>query len=359
MGSIPFIIIAILMLGLLILVHELGHFITGRLLGFKINEFSIGMGPKIFSKEKKGIIYSLRWIPMGGFVAFHGEDEDGEDDPRAMNNMPWYKRAIVMFSGAGFNILFAFVVTAILVCSVGYYAPRIHSVNEKSAIYNVAQPGDVICEVNNKKILSVGQFQEELEKIDGDSPIHLTVLRNGEVIDYETSRYYDETEGRYLIGITQDYSHIDVNFFESFGYSFRYNVWMTKTMYSTLWKLVSGQLENGLKDVTGPISTIGQIGGFVEESANGEMAQSLTLGERITQTIGVIMELLVIISMNLAIMNLLPIPALDGFRLLFALIEGVTKKHIPRKIEGTINAIGLIVLVGLMFALEISKLFMR
>ncbi len=359
MSSIPFIIIAILMLGILILVHELGHFVTGRLLGFKINEFSIGMGPKIFSKEKKGILYSLRWIPMGGFVAFHGEDEDGENDPEAMNNMPWYKRAVVMFAGAGFNIIFAFLVTAILVCSAGYYAPQIHSIDEKSKLYNVAQPGDIIYEINNKKIISVGHFQTELDKIPGNENINLTVLRDGQYINYDTTRFYDENEDRYLIGITQNYTKIDVNFFESFAYSFRYNVWMTGTMYTTLWELVTGQLENGLRDVTGPISTIGQIGGFVEESANGEIAQTLSVRERITQTIAVIMELLVIISMNLAIMNLLPIPALDGFRLLFALIEGITKKHIPRKIEGTINAIGLIALVGLMVILEFSKLFMR
>lgn len=358
MSSIPFIIIAILMLGILILVHELGHFVTGRILGFKINEFSIGMGPKIVSKEKKGIIYSLRAIPMGGFVAFQGEDEE-DDDPRAMNNMPWYKRAIVMFSGAGFNILFSFLVTAILVSSVGYYVPKIVDVNENSHLYNIAQSGDVIYAVNDKTLLSINEFQTELDKIGNDENITLTVLRDGEKIKYGTKRYFDSEENRYMIGITQSYAVVDLNIIESFGYSFRYNVYMTKTMYSTLWDLVTGQLENGLKDVTGPISTIGQIGTIVEDSANGEYAQTLPLNERIVQTISVITELLVIISMNLAIMNLLPIPALDGFRLLFALIEGITKKHIPRKIEGIINAVGLIGIVGLMVVLEVSKLFIR
>ena len=355
MGSIPFIIIAILMLGLLILVHELGHFITGRLLGFKINEFSIGMGPKLFSKEKKGILYSLRAIPMGGFVAFKGEDDEDENDPQAMNNMPWYKRAVVMFSGAGFNILFAFLLTAILVLSVGYYAPKLETIDEKSAIYGVAQKGDIICEVNGKKLVSPNEFSIEISKIPEDQPINLTVLRNGEEITYEATRYFDEEENKYLIGITYGYDVINLNFFESFGYSLRYNVWMTKTMYQTLGGLVTGKI--GLEGVTGPISTIGAIGDIVEESANGQGATGLTLADKVRQTVIIITELLVIISMNLAIMNLLPIPALDGFRLLFALIEGVTKRHIPRKIEGIINAVGLAALVGIMILLEVSKLF--
>lgn len=354
MGSIPFLIIAVLMLGLLILVHELGHFITGRLLGFKINEFSIGMGPKIFSKEKKGILYSLRAIPMGGFVAFQGEDED-DDDPRAMNNMPWYKRAVVMFAGAGFNILFAFILTAMLVCSVGYYAPKLDTIDERSALYGVAQQGDIIYEVNGKKLVSPNEFSTELQKIGDNETIEFTVLRNGEKVKYETVRYFDETENKYMVGIKYGYGVVDVNIFQSFGYSLRYNVWMTKTMYQTLWQLVTGQI--GLDGVTGPISTIGAIGDIVEESANGEAVQDLSVADRIRQTVIMITELLVIISMNLAIMNLLPIPALDGFRLLFALIEGVTKYHIPRKVEGIINAVGLIVLVGIMVILEISKLF--
>ena len=126
-------------------------------------------------------------------------------------------------------------------------------------------------------------------------------------------------------------------------------------MYQTLGGLVTGKI--GLEGVTGPISTIGAIGDIVEESANGQGATGLTLADKVRQTVIIITELLVIISMNLAIMNLLPIPALDGFRLLFALIEGVTKRHIPRKIEGIINAVGLAALVGIMILLEVSKLF--
>ncbi len=354
MGSIPFLLIAILMLGLLILVHELGHFITGRLLGFKINEFSIGMGPKLFSKEKKGILYSLRAIPMGGFVAFKGEDED-DDDPQAMNNMPWYKRAVVMFAGAGFNILFAFLLTAVLVCSVGYYAPQFDTIDEKSALYGVAQQGDIIYAVNGKKLVSPNEFSIRLSEIADDEPINFTVIRDGKKINYETVRYFDETENKYMIGIRYGYGVVNVNFFQSFGYSFRYNVWMTKTMYQTLGQLVTGKI--GLDGVTGPISTIGAIGNIVEESANGEAVQGLSVGDRIRQMVIMITELLVIISMNLAIMNLLPIPALDGFRLVFALIEGIFKYHIPRKIEGIINAVGLITLIGIMVILEISKLF--
>ncbi len=355
MGSIPFIIIAILMLGLLILVHELGHFITGRLLGFKINEFSIGMGPKIVSKEKKGIKYSLRAIPMGGYVAFHGEDEEGDDDPRAMNNMPWYKRAIVMFAGAGFNIIFAFLLTAILVCSIGYDAPKLNEINERSSIYGVAQQGDIIYAINDKKLLSLGDFQEKISEIGDTESFTITALRNGEKVTYDAVRYYDEVSNAHLVGITYGSGVVELNIFQAFGYSFNYNVWIAKTMYKALGQLFSGGID--LNQLTGPISTIGVVGGYVQESSTGEMAEQLTVGQRIRQAVVVIIYLLVLLSMNLAVMNLLPIPALDGFRLLFALIEGITKFKIPRKIEGIINAAGLILLVGLMVVLEVSKLF--
>ena len=259
MGSIPFIIIAILMLGLLILVHETGHFLTGKWLGFKINEFSIGMGPKLISKKKKEIVYSLRLIPMGGFVAFGGEDEEEDAaDPRAMNNMPWYKRAIVMFSGAGFNIIFAFIMTAILTCSVGYYAPKLSSVTEQSELYSVAQKDDIIYAVNGETIFSFDQLSEQITNTPNDTPIRFSVLRNGEKIEYSAKKYYNSEKKKYLVGISYGSGVVEQNIFQSFGFSFKYNVYMAKTMYKTLGQLVTGQL--GTEGVTGPISTIGEIG---------------------------------------------------------------------------------------------------
>ncbi len=338
------------MLGVLILVHELGHYITGRLLKFRIDEFSVGMGPKIISKEKKGIVYSLRAIPMGGFVAFHGEDGE-DDDPHSMNNMPWYKRAVVMFSGAGFNILFAYILTAVLVFSAGYYAPKLVAIAPEAPIAAYAREGDIICSVNGKSVIDAGQLAEYIDGA-GDEPFEITALRDGKKVKYSAQKYFDEAGNTYRVGITYGYENVKQNPIQALGYSFKYNVWMTKTMYKTLGQLVTGKL--GLENVTGPISTIGSVGGLVQEAAT---ADTIAPGERIRGVISLITELLVIISMNLAIMNLLPIPALDGFRLLFALIEGVTKKHIPRNVEGMINGIGLVALFGLMIVLEVSKLF--
>ena len=352
LSSVPFWIIALLMLGILILVHESGHFLIGRLLKFKINEFAIGMGPKILSKEKKGIVYSLRLIPMGGCVAFHGEDEDGEDDPEAMNNQKWYKRALVMFAGAGFNLLFAYLVTAILTCAIGYSLPKLEEIQPQSALYGVAQEGDVVVAVGSERLVSAGQLSDELGRYGSEDTFTLTLLRNGEERQMEAKKYRDAETGRYLVGVSYGVETVNQNIFQALGYSARYNVWMTKTMYRTLWQLVTGQVS--LENVTGPISTIGAIGGIMQDTAQEE---SVPASERVRAVVVMVMELLVIISVNLAVMNLLPIPALDGFRLLFALFEGITKKHIPRKTEGMINAIGLIVLVGAMVLLEVSKLF--
>lgn len=350
--SIPFWIIGLLILGFLILIHECGHYITGRLLNFKINEFSVGMGPKIFSKEKNEIVYSLRAIPMGGFVAFCGEDEENEDDPRAMNNMPWWKRAIVMFSGAGFNIVFAFIVTALLICFVGYNAPKLESVTANTPASEVLYQGDIIYSVNGKQVLFSGQLSEMLNDIGNEENINLTVIRNGEKTEVLTKRYFDSENDKYLLGITYSSGEVRTGFFSSFAYSAKYNWYMTEATYKFLWQMITGTAD--MSQVTGPISTIDTIGGYVQEVAEYE---GVDLSVRVKNVILVIINFLAVISMNLAVMNLLPFPALDGFRLLFALIEGVTHKHIPRKAEGIINAVGLFILFGFVALLEISKLF--
>lgn len=350
--SIPFWIIGIVMLGLLILVHEFGHYITGRLLKFKINEFAVGMGPKLFSKEKNGIVYSLRAVPLGGFVAFHGEDEETENDPQAMNNMAWWKRAIVMFSGAGFNIVFAFVVTALLICCIGYSAPKLNIVNENAPAAQVLQVDDIIYSVNGKQVLFPAEISDFFNKVENDEEINLTVIRDGNKIDVTTKRYFDAESNKYILGITYSAGEVRPNFFESFSYSAKYNWYMTEATYKFLGQLIKGEAD--VNQVTGPISTIGTIGGYVKEVAEVE---NVSAGERIRNVIVLIINFLAVISMNLAVMNLLPLPALDGFRLLFAVIEGITGKHIPRKAEGIINAVGLFVLIGLVTALEISKLF--
>ncbi len=356
LSSLPFWIIALLMLGLLILVHEFGHYITGRWLGFQINEFSIGMGPVLFKRNRKGIDYSLRAIPLGGFVAFEGEDgEEDNKNPRAMNNMPWYKRAIVTFAGAGFNILFSLILTAILVCSVGYYAPKLMEITEQSSIYSVAQPGDIVYKVNNTAILDPSHFSQEVDKIADNQTFELTLLRNGEFITVPVKRYFDAQSNSDIIGIKYGYGTISPNVFESIGYSFQYNVYMAKSMYGLLGDMIMGKAD--LSGVTGPISTIGQIGSIVEESTQLGAEANYTLFEQFRQIIIIIINLLTIISLNLAVMNLLPIPALDGFRLFSALIEGITKKHLPRKVEGIVNGVGLMVILGLVVILEISKLF--
>lgn len=347
MANWPFWIIAILMLGILILVHELGHYLVGRLFKFKIKEFSVGMGPKIISRvsKKTDIRYSLRGIPLGGFVSFLGEDDE-DNDPRAMNNMPWYSRALLFFAGAGFNIVFAFLLIAILITSVGYNGAKLEQIDPRSSIYQVAQQGDIVYAVDGKQMVDVSQFQSEVLKKD---EFVLTVIRDGEKIDYPCNKV--DIDGAQKLGISYSSAPIKQNLIQAFGYSFKYNVYMTKTMYSTLWQIVTGKI--GTEALTGPISTIGAIGGIVKDTADyGENA-----AEKIRIAILAITELLSIISLNLAVMNLLPLPALDGFRLISALFEGATKKHIPRKVEGIINTVGLLLIIGLMIVLEVFKLF--
>ncbi len=350
--SVPFWILGLLILGLLILVHESGHFLFGRLFKFKINEFSVGMGPKLISKEKKGIVYSLRAIPLGGFVAFYGEEAEDCDDPQSLNNKPWWQRAIVMFAGAGFNILFAFLCIGILVCAVGYTAPKLSDISEQSALYSQAQPNDIIYAVNGKTVLNPDHMAEMLAEIPDKESAEFTCLRNGEKYTFTAPRYFDENSQKYIFGITYSYDTVKENIFSSIGYSVKYNVYLTKVTYRFLGQLFTGKAD--VSQVTGPVSTIGTIGEIIQETAEYDV---IPVNQRIREVVVLIINFLGIISMNLAIMNLLPFPALDGFRLVFAIIEGITKKRIPKKAEAIINACGLVVLIGLIIVLEVSKLF--
>lgn len=334
-------LIAILMLGLLILVHELGHYLLGRALGFKIMEFAIGFGPKLVKWEKKGIKYSLRAFPLGGFVAFYGEDADKPDEPGAMNNMPWWKRLIVLASGVGFNLIFALILSIVLFTSVGIQTTVVAKIEPTAPIAQTGlQVGDTILKVNGEEVLITNQIYPLIQEA-SDQDITLTVERDGKEYQFTADKY--KTNEGMLLGITPDVKPVKKGFFQNVEYAVKYDVWMAQEMYKVLGKLVIGQVS--VNDLSGPISTIGVIGKNVQSSAQyGAHALIMT-----------IVELLLIISVNLAIFNILPIPALDGFRMVLVIIERIRKKPINRELEAKINFAGFVVLIGLVVVLELYK----
>ena len=350
--SFLYILIAILILGVLIIVHELGHYTVGKLLKFRITEFGIGFGPKLFSWGKKETKYSIRALPLGGFVAFAGEDEDAPDDPRAMNNMPWYKRLLVLFAGAGFNIIFALLTCFIVICMMGKQlpAPVISSVAEDAPVQQQAlQRGDIVTAVDGVDVGSYNEFKAQLDKhvAAEQTSVTLTVSRDGQSVQVPAVLYESTDEAGnkvFKLGVTITYNTVPIPVGEAAKETFSTSWELTKEMFRFLGRLFTGNAS--IQDVSGPISTIGIMSDQISIGVDSAGAQGAFL---------MILQLCWIIGMNLAIFNLLPIPALDGCRMVFVIIEAIRRKPINRELEAKIHAIGFMLLIGLVIVLEIAR----
>ncbi len=334
---------ALLVLSVLVFVHELGHFGVGRLLKFDIMEFAIGMGPALIKKEKNGVTYALRAFPIGGMCRFYGEDEDAKEsnDGRVpFNAQKWWKRFLVVVAGPVMNILSAILIAIIALCAYGDFMPTIAEppVAGTPAYEAGVREGDVIVAVDGD---TVSFYNEVFTLIDGadSSAAVLTVDRGGERMDLTVRDFYNQEKGGNLMGITVTSSRMHFGFFESVGRSFAY-VWeLFREMLSFLGSIFTQGISSD--DVAGPVGTIKIIGDAVR------------LGFEI------VLRLSVILSINLAIMNLLPLPALDGGRLAFIAVEAVRGKPVPPNKEAIVHFVGLILLFALVIFLtynDIAKL---
>lgn len=395
---IGYVIVALLALMLMIVIHESGHYIAGKFLGFSIDEFSIGFGPALFKRRNKktGELFAIRAIPLGGYCAFHGEDEEGEnekesedievfeeehtekkygilapetatpsgkrgilappitDGKKYFNDMPAWKRLIVLFSGAFFNFLSAIVIISIYFTAYGQILPVIVNTHELPSGYEqYFEEGDVILAVNGKQVNIM--LQEDVNAIFeglGESA-EFKVLRNGNAVKFTaqksdylyTSDILDEngnptgetkTETIHGFGVTYSLMQQKLGFFRALGRSFGFSFFIVFKILASLGALMTGKL--GI------------------ESAGGTITVVKTIAEVSSLGFDAFLYVVAIISANLAVMNLLPIPALDGSRMLFTLIEMIFRKPVPRKIEGIIHTIGLIVLIVLVVFLDIFHL---
>lgn len=420
-----YIVLALVVLLILITVHEFGHYTAGKIFGFKINEFSIGFGPKIYQKvnKKTGEVFSIRALPLGGYCAFEGEDEDNPSKDAFNNKSPW-RRLIVLVSGVLFNFIFGVITAAIFLMSNGYGVPVIQEF-AKDNVNTQFMVGDKITAVDGKSIEAYRSFTEILRKIEVGEEISVTVLRDVDgktqeiVLDgvkkYETtkpyfylsnlaisegtvfdkngiafsydeinslvsstepalkegsdteylpyshnhmffkknadgslSEYTDEefvklagvtmvSEGSISFGILYYNGQARYGFFESLLKAVPFCFYMCWLILTTLAGLFTG------------VTKISSLGGTI--TAISEIANYSKMG------INAFLVLLPMLSMNLALFNILPIPALDGARCIFVLIEWIFRKPVPRKVENMIHNIGLIVLLGLVVFLDIYHFF--
>lgn len=398
---IGYIIAAVLTLMCMIIIHELGHYTAGKLLGFKIDEFGIGFGPAIIKKKnsKTGEVFSLRPFPIGGFCSFHGEDEDGGDDSQAFNNQKPWKRLIVLFSGAFMNFLSAIVIITIYFTAYGQILPVVVNTHDGIMSESSFKEGDVILRIGGKQvnilleedIFNVFSGMEDTEKF--------TVLRDGKRLSFTASKqYYYPFEGdeyvysvngetvetpysvneikshlhteddvnlvvvtyneydeivsettcsvkynsetdqylSYGFGITRSLTRAKLPFFLAFARSWGFSFYVVFKILATLGALITGKL--GAEAAGGTITTI------------TTMAKVTALG------FDNFLYVVAIISANLAVMNLMPFPALDGSRMVFTLIEMIFRKPVPRKVEAVIHTVGLILLIVLAVFLDVFHL---
>lgn len=338
-----YVLLALLLLGVLIIAHEAGHFLAARACGIEVEEFAMGMGPLLAKwKSKRGTQFSIRLLPIGGFCQFYGEDDELKD-PRSFNNQAVWKRAVTVASGPMMNFIVAVLVVVIYLSALGLNSvvPRVAEVEDHAAQAGLAA-GDTLLEINGVEITDTDTVLTGISESAG-APVTLRVLRGGEEMDVVIAPFYDEELSRYRVGFTFDQERVRISLLESFPFSVRYNIESVRLIVDTLKNLVfKGE---GVSDVTGPVGTVYVI-------------------QEVTQQGGVdiYLELLALISVNLGVMNLLPIPGLDGSRLLFLLVEGVRRKPVNRNLEGMIHGAGLVLLMGLMLVLtykDIMQIFVR
>ncbi|MDO4546461.1 MAG: M50 family metallopeptidase [Clostridia bacterium] len=330
-----YIILAIVVFGVIVFFHELGHFLAARTCGIAVDEFSIGFGPSLISKKRKNTLYSIRLLPLGGFCRFVGEDDDS-DAEGAFNKQSVFKRMIVTFSGPFMNFVLAYIATVVYLMAIGvvFNAPVVYDVMEgTNAQLAGLRSGDVIVSIDGEEIsfdyeghLRISEIISENEP---DEPMTFTIQRNDETFDVDIAA--QPVEGGVQIGIYLG------------GYYYRYNLPdALGQSFSAVWNVLTVMLDalrnmfttgEGIEDTAGPVGAITMM------STQMQQGMDMTL------------YMIILISMNLGIINLFPVPGLDGGRLLFQVVEAVRRKPIKPEHEGWIHAGGIIALLGLMVLL--------
>ena len=396
MKSVGGVLLAIAILLAMVTIHEFGHYVAGKILGFKINEFSVGFGPAIFKKRSKktGELFALRIVPLGGYCAFdgeedYGEEENSEEEPfiecektleemekdggrveltekkeeeypepqgaRFNDQAPW-KRLIVLVAGATMNYLLALMILIIMFAFVGrpLYKTVVEnpdpSAGESAATAtldeNALQTGDVIVKIDGKNVYMITDYMDVLDGRKAGDNVSVTVLRDGVertvtltlAINADFASMTDTSTLLQSMGIYSLYTVTKTeSFFPAIGHSFVYSLNIGGTILRSLGELLTGKL--AITSMGGPVTTIKITS---DAAASGLMS---------------FLNIAAFIGVNLAVFNLLPIPALDGCKVIFCIIEWIRKKPVNRKVETIIHLVGLVFLFGFAILVDLLQLF--
>ncbi|MCH5321578.1 MAG: site-2 protease family protein [Eubacterium sp.] len=334
------ILIAILFFELIIIIHESGHFVAARLMKIKVNEFSIGMGPKLFQFKRKDTKYSLRLILFGGYCAMEGEDTES-DDENAFVNKKVCQRIFVVVAGAVMNLILGFVIVLIIVCSQNLIGTTQVAKFDDTAVsvQSGLQVGDVIKSIDGMRVYTTNDVQTGLSR-SADNTIDMVVSRDGKDISLQVEFDMDEYEGTQYIKMDFWLKGVEKTFGGVIVQTFKETVSYARMVFLSVHDLLVGRY--GLSDLSGPVGAVSVVSSAVKVSAFS------------------MLRIMALLTINVGLFNLFPIPALDGWRLFVLIGEGITRKKLPAKAEYIINAVGLILLLGLMCVVtfsDITKLF--
>ena len=381
-------IVTIIIFLVLISLHEFGHFVMSKLSGVRVIEFSIGMGPAIFKKQGAETLYSLRIFPVGGYCKLEGEDEK-TDDPKAFCNQKLYKRFLVVCAGAILNVILGFVLFVVITLAEPHpegvqntiNLPVVDTVIENSYLAQSGiQSGDRIVEINGHKIYFYNDISLYTDKFDENTQARITVKRDKKKYTYDVMPSISETTYRYgensvevttsingiketniyeyteqnieeakkvvgqtanekklIIGFTPKSEPVGIN--NIFTYAFHYTGFIVRMVYRAFWDMLTGAV--GFDQVSGPVGIVSAVNTAVNTGSYKWIN---------------ILYLTALLTINLGVFNLLPLPALDGGRLFFMLIELVRRKPVPAEKEGMVHAIGLILLLCLTVVISFNDI---
>ncbi len=334
-------LLAVLLFGVIIGIHEFGHFFFAKLFKVKVNEFSLGMGPKILKKQIGETLYAFRLFPIGGFVSMEGEDEES-DNERAFGKKPAWQRFIIIAAGAVLNLLLGVLVVGVCLTFSGAVGTRTvygfmpGAVSQQGGL----QAGDEIIEINDTRIYSYMGISFNLVR-DVDNKIDFTVIRDGKKIELKDVEFKQfELDGKQyiqqdfqIVGEKPTVKNVIIN-------SFLDSASIVQMVRLSLVDIVTGKY--GMREISGPIGTISAIAETTSQAAD--------FGDKILTAL----SFLSMLTINVGVFNLLPIPALDGGRLFFIFIEILRRKPIPAKREGIVHTVGIVILLLFMAVISIK-----
>ena len=350
-----YVLAAILIFGVLIALHELGHFLAAKACGVRVNEYAIGMGPAIFKKQRGETLYALRILPIGGYCAMEGED-DASDDPAALNNQSFWKKLLIFAAGSGMNFITGLVIILLLYAgATAFYTPTITDFAPGCPLQGEdgLQVGDTLLSIDGERVYIYSDVSLLLAR-NTDGTFDLVVRRDGRRVQLRDfpmeRREYEAVDGGTYTGFGITFGAEKATFVSRLAHSWNNALDFVRLVRLSLQMLLSG--EAGIGDLSGPVgivSTISEVG-----------SQSSTVRDAVDN----IAYFAALIAVNLAVMNLLPLPALDGGKIFFLVVNALTmllfRRQIPAKYAHYIHMGGLVLLLGLMLLItfhDVWKLF--